>query len=190
MFRDKTELYLTFFNKTMLSCSLWLSMALSGPLWLSLAPPGSLRLSLALYCSSNLLTKSLLGSQDPCSARSSATWLSTGLVFGNTNGREDHFHFLIAIEIKNHPIPIFRVSQTDDDGSKKLEQLSPSLKNLHLVSWKRVTGLLVLVWNQNFGNFCEHLMVNSIYIKWKYNAGRNMRERICICDLFIFCGFI
>ena len=36
---------------------------------------GSLRLSLALYCSPNLLTKSLPGSQGPCSARSSATAL-------------------------------------------------------------------------------------------------------------------
>ena len=52
-----------------LSGSLWLSLALSGSLWLSLAPSGSLRLSLALYCSPNLLTKPLLGSQGPCSAR-------------------------------------------------------------------------------------------------------------------------
>ena len=56
-----------------LSGSLWLSLArclaLSGSLWLSLALSGFLRLSLALYCSPNLLTKPLLGSQGPCSAR-------------------------------------------------------------------------------------------------------------------------
>ena len=33
-----------------------------------MALSGSLRLSLALYCSPNLLTKPLLGSQGPCSA--------------------------------------------------------------------------------------------------------------------------
>ena len=52
--------------------SLRLSLArcpdLSGSLWLSQALSGSLRLSLALYCSPNLLTKPLLGSQGPCSA--------------------------------------------------------------------------------------------------------------------------
>ena len=56
-----------------LSGSLWLSLArcpaLSSSLWLTLAHSGSLRLSLALYCSPNLLTKPLLGSQGPCSAR-------------------------------------------------------------------------------------------------------------------------
>ena len=70
-----------------LSDSLWLavrlSLALSGFLWLTLALPlthsgslsSSLRLSMALYCSLNLLTKRLLGSQDPCSARSVGTAL-------------------------------------------------------------------------------------------------------------------
>ena len=58
-----------------LSGSLWLSLALSGPIWLSLAPSCSLLLSQALYCSPNLLTKSSLGSQSPCSARSSAAAL-------------------------------------------------------------------------------------------------------------------
>ena len=57
------------------SGSLRLSLALSGSLWLSQAFSGSLRLSLALYCSPNLLTKPLLGSQGPCSARSVATAL-------------------------------------------------------------------------------------------------------------------
>ena len=56
-----------------LSGSLWLTLAHSGSLpdslWLPLALSGSLRLSLALYCSPNLLTKPLLGSQGPCSAR-------------------------------------------------------------------------------------------------------------------------
>ena len=60
-----------------LSGSLWLTLALSGSLsgslWLSLARcptlSGSLWLSQALYCSPNLLTKPLLGSQGPCSAR-------------------------------------------------------------------------------------------------------------------------
>ena len=55
------------------SGSLRLSLALSGSLWLSQAFSGSLRLSLALYCSPNLLTKPLLGSQGPCSALSVAT---------------------------------------------------------------------------------------------------------------------
>ena len=52
-----------------LSGSLRLSLALSNSLALSLAPSGSLRLSLPLYCSPNLLTKPLLGSQGSCSAR-------------------------------------------------------------------------------------------------------------------------
>ena len=60
-----------------LSGSLWLSLArcpaLSGSLWLavwlSLDISGSLWLSQALYCSPNLLTKPLLSSQGPCSAR-------------------------------------------------------------------------------------------------------------------------
>ena len=47
--------------------SLWLSLWFS--LWLYLAPSGSLWLSQALFCSPNLLTKPLLGSQGPCSAR-------------------------------------------------------------------------------------------------------------------------
>ena len=49
--------------------------SLSGSLWLSLASSGSLMLPLALICSLNLLKKSLLGSQGPCSARSSTTAL-------------------------------------------------------------------------------------------------------------------
>ena len=57
--------------------SFWLSLALSGSLWHGLSDSLllalALRLSLALYCSPNLLTKSLLGSQG--SARSSATAL-------------------------------------------------------------------------------------------------------------------
>ena len=61
------------------SSSLWLTLApsgsLSGSLWLHLALSGSLWLAQALYGSPNLLTKPLLGSQGPCSARSSATAL-------------------------------------------------------------------------------------------------------------------
>ena len=49
--------------------------SLSGALWLNLALSGSLWLSQALSGSPNLLTKPLLGSQGPCSARSSATAL-------------------------------------------------------------------------------------------------------------------
>ena len=76
-----------FFGLKMVNCfaikqcwgSLWLPLVHSDSLWLalrlSLAPTGSLRLSQALYCLPNLLTKSLLGSQGPCSARSSATGL-------------------------------------------------------------------------------------------------------------------
>ena len=75
------------FNIGSLCLSLALSIALSGSLssslWLSRARcpahsgflSGSLWLSLALYGSPNLLTKSLLGSEGPCSARSSATAL-------------------------------------------------------------------------------------------------------------------
>ena len=67
------SLWLTLALSGSLSGSLWLSLALclalSGSLWLSLAPSGSLRLSRALYCSPNLLTKPLLGSHGPCSAR-------------------------------------------------------------------------------------------------------------------------
>ena len=102
-FLDKTELYLIlrlYLSRSgsfwislalsgSLSGSLWLSLALSGSLWpslalsgtlwfalrLSLAPSGYLSLSLAVYCSPNMLIKSLLGSQGPCSARSSATAL-------------------------------------------------------------------------------------------------------------------
>ena len=60
--------------------SLCLSLALFGSLWLAvwltLGLSGSLRLSLALYCSPNLLTKSLLGSRGSRgSNRSSATAL-------------------------------------------------------------------------------------------------------------------
>ena len=68
------------------SGSFWFSLALSGSLWpslclsgllsssllLPLAPSCSLWLSLVLYCSPNLLTTSLLGSQGPYSAHSSA----------------------------------------------------------------------------------------------------------------------
>ena len=93
-FRDKTELYLAVLQQNnieaclrceasfsgSLSGSFWLSLALSlalsGSLWISracfLALFGSLLLSQALYCSPNLLTKSSLGSQGHCSARSSA----------------------------------------------------------------------------------------------------------------------
>ena len=63
------SLWLTLAHAGSLPDSLWLPLAPSGSLWLSLAPSGSLRLSLALYCSPNLLTKPLLGSQGPCSAR-------------------------------------------------------------------------------------------------------------------------
>ena len=90
--------------------SLALSGSLSGSLWLSLALSGSLRLSLALYCSPNLLTKPLLGSQGPCSARNAVPefphfnqpWLfksQTLLIF--TQGLEGrdipHFTFLLPI---------------------------------------------------------------------------------------------
>ena len=52
-----------------------LPLAHSGSLWLTLALSGSLWLSQALSGSPNLLTKPLLGSQGPCSARSVATAL-------------------------------------------------------------------------------------------------------------------
>ena len=86
-FRDRTELYVFHSGSLWLSLalrltlahsgSLWLavrlSLALSGSLWLPLARcptlSGSLWLSQALYCSPNSLTKPLLGSQGPCSAR-------------------------------------------------------------------------------------------------------------------------
>ena len=55
--------------------SFWLTLALSGYLLISQALFGSLWLSQALYCYLNLLTKPLLGSQGPCSARSVATVL-------------------------------------------------------------------------------------------------------------------
>ena len=96
-FRDKTELYLAVLQQNnieaclrceasfsgSLSGSFWLSLALSlalsGSLWISracfLALFGSLLLSQALYCSPNLLSKSSLGSQGHCSARSSAAAL-------------------------------------------------------------------------------------------------------------------
>merc|ERR1712037_893452 len=63
------SLWLTLALSGWLSGSLWLTLTLSGSLWLPLALSGSLRLSLALFCSPNLLTKPLLGSQGPCSAR-------------------------------------------------------------------------------------------------------------------------
>ena len=52
-----------------------LSLALFGSLWLSLTLSGALWLSLARSLSPDLLTKPLLGSQGPCSARSVATAL-------------------------------------------------------------------------------------------------------------------
>ena len=67
------SLWLSLARCPALSGSLWLTLAHSGSLpdslWLPLALSGSLRLSLALFCSPNLLTKPLLGSQGPCSAR-------------------------------------------------------------------------------------------------------------------------
>ena len=69
------SLWLTLALSGSLSGSLWLSLALSGSLWLSLALSDSLWLSLALSLSPDLLTKPLLGSQGPCSARSIATAL-------------------------------------------------------------------------------------------------------------------
>ena len=66
-----------------LACCLALSGLLSGSLWLPCARSCSLRLFLlALYCSPNLLTKSSLGSQEPCSARSSAAALLDFLQVG------------------------------------------------------------------------------------------------------------
>ena len=71
------SIYALFLPRPVLS--LWLTLALSGSLRLSqalsLALSGSLWLSQALFGSPNLLTKPLLGSQGPFSARSSATAL-------------------------------------------------------------------------------------------------------------------
>ena len=83
------SLWLSLAHSGSLSGSLWLSLALSGSLWLalllSLAPSCSLLLSQAPY----LLTKSSLGSQGPCSARSVAATLYPALDDGDGDGVGD-----------------------------------------------------------------------------------------------------
>ena len=84
------SLWLSLARCPALSGSLWLTLAHSGSLWLaarlSLAPSGSLRLSLALYCSPNLLTKPLLGSQGPCSAWNAVPHFNQPCDYGRLSG--------------------------------------------------------------------------------------------------------